>query len=110
MRYKAYRLQNEIDTLTKRKEYLKHQAKMSKYASIFAGTGSGIVAIIAIINAMNPNINNDQTLAIAFFAFALAIATHGANETAKQSNKQAERLKKTINKRNRTLQKLTKTR
>lgn len=110
MRYKEYRLQKEIQELTKAKEFAKMQAKMSNYACIFAGTASGIATIVAIISAMDPQVSDDQTLTMAFFAFALAIAAHGAHGTDKQSKKQAEQFKKTITKRNRTLRKLTKTR
>ncbi len=110
MRQKEHRLLQNIKDYTKQKNFYKRQANLSKYACIFAGCGTGFATIGAIINAIDSGITDDNTLLFTMAAIGFALATNATYETHKNTNKIAKRYLNKIQKRNRSLNKIHKTR
>ena len=110
MRYKEYSLLEDIKTYEKRKDFHKKQAKLSKYAYIFAACGTGLATIGAIINAIDSGITDDNTLLFTMAAIGFSLATNATHETQKHNNKTIKKYQNKIQKRNHALKKLHKTR
>lgn len=110
MRYKEHWLLQDIKKYTKEKEHYKKLAKKSKYACIFACCGTGIATIAAFMNAAETGSSDDTTALFGLTAIGFALVTNATYKSHKHTNKIAKKYRNKIQKRNRALKNLHKTR
>ncbi len=110
MRQKEHRLLQNIKDCTKQKNFYKRQANISKYACIFACCGTGIATIAAFMNAAETGSSDDTTALFGLTAIGFALVTNATYKSHKHTNKIAKKYRNKIQKRNRALKNLHKTR
>ncbi len=103
-------LLQDIKTYTTNKDFCKKQANLSKYASIFACCGAGLATISAIIHAIETRGSDDKTWLLLMTVTVFIFTASVAHKTHKNTNNIAKKYQKKIQKRNRTLKRLYKTR
>jgi len=110
MRNKESNLLQDIKTYTKQKNFYKNQAKFAKYACIFACCGTGIATIAAFVNAAETSSGDDTAALFGLTAIGFALAAYATYETHKANSKMVNKYRNKIQKINRALKNLHKTR
>ncbi|MBO5739942.1 MAG: hypothetical protein J6R52_02660 [Alphaproteobacteria bacterium] len=110
IRFKEYKLLQDIETYTKQHNSYKLEAKRIKYASVFAGASTGIATIAAIVNAIESGITDDKTLLLTLAAITFGFITNFSHADYKKTEQTAKKYKKKLRKKNIALQKIQKTR